>query len=115
MWTREAAAYWIPPSRVSRLLVRRHLVPVLVLPAFAGATLRDAVLMLLRRLHPFRGAAPERVAMFGAEEAEVADFGRTGVGGGDGQDFRLGGGKFRTQKLDRRPRRPGIVGQAQRA
>ena len=46
--------------------------------------------MLLRRLHPFRGTAPERVAVLGAKEAEMAELGRAGVGGGDGQDFRLG-------------------------
>jgi hypothetical protein len=48
--------------------------------------------LLSRRLHPFRGAAPERVAMLGSEEAQMADFGRAGVGGSDGQDFRLGCG-----------------------
>ena len=46
--------------------------------------------MLLRGFHPFRGAAPERVAMLGPEEAEMTDFGRAGVGRGNGQDFRPG-------------------------
>src|ERR1700676_5478219 len=70
---------------------------------------------LIRRLNPFRRTPPEGVAMLGAKETEMTDFGGAGVGGRDGQDLRLDRGKSGTQQSDRRPGRPGIVGQAQRA
>ena len=53
--------------------------------------------------------------MLGAEKAEMADPGYFGISGCDGEDFRFGRSKSGTQKFDRRPRRPGIVGEAQRA
>src|SRR6266851_4141011 len=81
-------------------------------PAFAGTTGRAN---LLARLDPFRRASPQRVAMLGAEETKMADLGRAGIGGRDGEDFRLGRRKSRAQKFDRRARRPGVVGKAQRA
>jgi len=65
------------------------------------------------RLDPFRRASPQRVAVFGSEEAHMADGAGAGVGGGDGDDLGLDRGKSRAQQFDRRPRRPGIVGQAQ--
>src|SRR5258705_2699539 len=45
---------------------------------------------LFRRLDPFRGASPQRVAMFGTEKTEMADPGHSGVGRRDGEDLRLG-------------------------
>src|SRR5712671_5376805 len=53
--------------------------------------------------------------MFGTEKTEMADPGRSDVGRRDGEDFRLGRDKSRAEQFDRRPRRPGIVGKAQRA
>src|ERR1700726_4004006 len=72
-------------------------------------------LFLLARLDPFRGASPQRVAMLGAKETEMADPGRTHVGGRYGENFWLDRGKSRAQQFDRWPRRPGIIGKAQRA
>lgn len=61
--------------------------PVVMVPGSRPGRRGDAT---PRLPHPFRGAAPERVAMLGPEEAEMTDFGCAGVGRGDGQDFRPG-------------------------
>src|SRR6266478_895916 len=82
------------------------------MPAFAGTTGKAS---LFRRLDPFRGASPERVAMLGTEKTKMADLGHSDVGGRDGEDFRLGRDKSRAEQFDSRPRRPGIIGKAQRA
>src|SRR5450631_97719 len=71
--------------------------------------------ILFRRLNPFRGASPQRVAVFGAEKTDMADPFGADVGGRNGQDFRLDGDKARAQEFNRGRRRPGIVGKAQRA
>src|SRR5215218_4443447 len=61
-------------------------------------------------------AAPrQRVAMFGAEETEMADLGSTGILRRHRDDLGLDRGKTRAQQFHRRPRRPGIVGHTQRA
>src|SRR6266576_6438038 len=70
---------------------------------------------LLARLDPFRGASPQRVAMFGTEKTEMADLGRSHIGRRDGEDFRLDRDKACAKQFDRRTRRPGIIGKAQRA
>src|SRR5260370_26042903 len=84
-----------------------------VMPALARV--RPTLSGLLRCLNPFRSAAPQRVAVLGAEKAEMADAGHRGLGGRDGQDFRPGRSKSRAKKLDGRSGRPRIVGKAQRA
>src|ERR1700730_3208562 len=80
-----------------------------------ATSVRLAPSSLLGGLNPFRGTSPQRIAMLRAEETEMADPGGAGVGRRDGQDFRFGRGKSRTKQFDGRERRPGIVGQAQRA
>src|SRR6266851_2231990 len=70
---------------------------------------------LLHRLDPFRRAPPQRVAMLGAEESEMADFCDADVGGRYGEDFWLRRLKSGAQKFDCRSRRPGIVRKAERA
>src|ERR1700687_5115558 len=70
---------------------------------------------LVSRVNPFRRASPQRVAMFGAEETEMTDLCHAGVGGGDGEDFRLDRATARAKQFDRSSRRPGNAGQAQRA
>src|SRR6476660_4599777 len=70
---------------------------------------------LLRRLDPFGGASPQRVAIFGPEKTEMADLGRPHVGRRDGEDLRLGRDKACAKQFDRRPRRPWVIGKAQRA
>src|SRR6476619_4031743 len=81
----------------------------------ALARVRPSATSLFRGLYPLRRASPERVAMLGTKKTKMADLGHAGIGGRDGENFRLGRCKSRTQKFDRRPRRPGIVGKAQRA
>src|SRR5579859_5309306 len=69
--------------------------------AFAVTTKRKVMFAsLLPRFHPLCGPTPERVAMLGAEEAEMADRGRAGVRRRNGQDFRRGRGKPRTQRSE---------------
>src|SRR5258708_27830773 len=53
--------------------------------------------------------------MVGTEKTEMADLGRSEMGGRDGEDLRLGRDKSRAEQFDRRPGRPGIIGKAQRA
>ena len=71
--------------------------------------------LLLARLKPFRGAAPQRVAKLRAKEAEMTDPGRADVGRRDGEEFGLDRRKSRAQEFDGAECRPGIVGQTQRA
>src|SRR5262249_32808370 len=66
------------------------------------------------RPDPFGHAAPERVAVFGAEEAEMADLAGIDIGRPDRHHLRLGRGEAGAQQFDGRPWRPGIVGNAQR-
>src|SRR5260370_19091014 len=70
---------------------------------------------LLARIDPFRGASPQRVAMFGTEKTEMADPGHSDICRRDGEDLRPGRDKARAEQFDRRPRRPGIIGKAKRA
>src|SRR5712671_5912504 len=70
---------------------------------------------LFPRLDPFGGASPQRVAIFGTEKTEMADLGRPDIGRRDGEDLRLGRDESRAKQFDCRPRRPGIIGKAQRA
>ena len=51
--------------------------------------------------------------MLGAKKTEMAD--RAQVGGRDRDYFWLDRGEARTEQFDSRTRRPGIIGQAQRA
>src|SRR6516162_962398 len=66
-------------------------------------------------LKPFGGAAPQRVAVLGPEEAEMAEFRGTDVRRRDGEDLRFDRREARAQQLDRRSSRPGIVRETDRA
>src|SRR5207237_4247124 len=65
----------------------------------SATCMRPAPSSLLRCLDPFRRASPERVAVFGAKETEMADLGCSHLGWCDGQDFRLDRGKSRAQQF----------------
>src|SRR5579872_4067639 len=69
----------------------------------------------LLRLQPLGSAAPQRVAVLGSEEAEVADLLNPGIQGRDGDDVRRRRLEAGAQQLDCGPRRPGIVGKMNRA
>src|SRR3974390_2353867 len=60
-------------------------------------------------LEPFGGTAPQRVAMLGPEEAEMAEFRSTDVRWRDGEDLRFDRRETRPQQFACRSRRPGIV------
>src|SRR4051794_18450390 len=81
----------------------------------SATCVRPAPSSLFRCLDPFRRASPERVAVLGAKETERADLGCPPLGWCDGQVFRLDRKKPRAQQFDRRSRRPGIIGKAQRS
>src|SRR5579872_3059607 len=66
-------------------------------------------------LQPFGRAPPQRVAVFSAKESEMTDRRRADIGGGDRENFRRRRRESRTEKLDCRPRRPGVVGETKRA
>src|SRR3954451_5526184 len=85
---------------------------------FAGARNAPMELMLRfarsgSRLNPFRRVSPQGLTMLGAKITEMAD--RAQLGGRDRDYFRLDRAKARTEQFDSRTRRPGIIGQAQRA
>src|ERR1700752_812806 len=67
------------------------------------------------RLQPLRGPAPQRVAMLAPEEPEMTELWHGELGGPDGQNLRARAGIALAQHLNGRPRRPGIVGEAERA
>src|SRR3974390_1674383 len=66
-------------------------------------------------LEPFGGTAPQRVAMLGSEEAEMAEFRSTDVRWRDGEDLGFDRRETRAQQFDCRSRRPGIVRERDRA
>jgi hypothetical protein len=112
-----------PPKLDERRQKRAHQLSVsqgavgtaLARPCRRPTFLADGNCPLSVRLQPFRGAAPERVAVLGAEEAEMTDFARADIGGRHSDDLGLGRRIALAEHFDRRPRRPGIVGEVQRA
>src|SRR5580704_2358171 len=65
------------------------------------------------RLQPFRGATPQCVAVLGAEEAEMTYFAHADIARCDGEDLGFRRRIALAEQFDRRPRRPGIVGEVQ--
>src|SRR5215212_6899800 len=113
MINRDAAAYWIPAFAGMTLNVARLL---WITSLALAVTPMEPMLRFARsgsRLNPFRRISPQGVTVLGAKKTEMAD--RAQVSGRDRNYFRLDRAKARTEQFDSRTRRPGIIGQAQRA